>query len=107
MSFWNYLGLVVLWEKFFGRKSRPYINQRPQSMTSQQYLNREAKLDVRYDSLYNRIEELEGRLDEFDPDSELYEDLDYQIDELREELYDLEDERYELDDEYFDEHEDW
>ena len=105
MSFWNYLGLAALWETLFGRKSRPYINQLSQSMTSRQYLDREAQLDARYDRVSNRIDELEGRLDEFD--SELYEDLDDQIDELREELYDLEDERYKLDDEYFDEHEDW
>ena len=115
MSFWNYLGFAALMETLFGRNDRPGTNQRSQHLTPQQYKNREAALNARYNRLSDRIDELEGRLDEHDPDSELYEELDLCVDELREELYELEDERDRLDDEIFgfdddenfDEHEDW
>lgn len=73
------LGLACLLDTLFGGSKRKYN----ESYTHNCDPMRETELDDRYDSLSERINELESRLDNIDSDSALYDDLYDDIEILR------------------------
>lgn len=87
MSFWNYLGLACLFDFLFGKKKQSHAT----NYTDDYYPHvRDAELNERYDSLSERINELESRLDNIGYDSDLYDELEDEIDLLHDELDEIE-----------------